>query len=62
MPPGVRQFAEYQPFTPVIETVRGLLTGVPIGHNGVLAIAWCGVIALGGYFWARARFTKNRAR
>jgi ABC-2 type transport system permease protein len=31
MPPGVRQFAEYQPFTPVTQTVRGLLTGTPIG-------------------------------
>ncbi|MFG3051341.1 ABC transporter permease [Kitasatospora sp. NPDC048239] len=62
MPPGIRQFAEYQPFTPVIETVRGLLTGTPIGHNGVIAIAWCIAIALGGYFWARAGFTSHRAR
>ena len=27
MPAGLRQFAEYQPFTPVTQTVRGLLTG-----------------------------------
>ena len=26
MPTGLRQFAEYQPFTPVVDTVRGLLT------------------------------------
>ncbi|MGW7099700.1 ABC transporter permease [Streptomyces sp. NPDC054838] len=62
MPPGVRQFAQYQPFTPVIETIRGLLTGTPIGHNGILAIAWCTVIALGGYLWARTGFNQNRAR
>src|SRR5580658_6231384 len=31
MPAGLRQFATYQPFTPVTETVRGLLTGTPIG-------------------------------
>lgn len=62
MPIGVRQFAEYQPFTPAIETVRGLLTGAPIGHNAVIAIAWCVVITAGGYFWARVGFNKNRAR
>ena len=62
MPPGVRQFAEYQPFTPTIETVRGLLTGAPVGHNAVIAVGWCVVIALTGYFWARAVFTKNRSR
>ncbi|GAB2687467.1 ABC transporter permease [Kitasatospora kifunensis] len=60
MPPVVRQFAEYQPFTPAIETIRGLLTGTPTGHNPVIAIAWCVVIATGGYLWARAGF--NRAR
>ncbi|WP_037601947.1 ABC transporter permease [Streptacidiphilus rugosus] len=62
MPVGVRQFAEYQPFTPVIETVRGLLTGSPTGHNAVIAVAWCFVIAAGGYAWARAGFRHNRAR
>jgi ABC-2 type transport system permease protein len=61
MPVGVRQFAEYQPFTPAIETVRGLLTGAPIGHNAVIAVAWCAVIAVGGYAWARAAFTAGRA-
>ena len=29
MPDGLRQFAEYQPFTSVADTVRGLLTGPP---------------------------------
>ena len=33
MPEGLRQFAEYQPFTPVTETLRGLLTGTGIGTN-----------------------------
>ena len=40
MPAGLRQFAEYQPFTPVTETVRGLLTGTPIGDNAIAAAAW----------------------
>jgi ABC-2 type transport system permease protein len=62
MPVGVRQFAEYQPFTPAIETIRGLLTGWPIGHNAVLAVAWCVVIAAGSYAWSRTAFNANRAR
>ena len=61
MPVGVRQFAEYQPFTPAIETVRGLLTGAPIGHNAVISLVWCAVIAAGGYAWAVASFRKPRA-
>jgi ABC-2 type transport system permease protein len=30
MPAPVRVLAEHQPFTPVIETVRGLLAGTPV--------------------------------
>lgn len=53
MPAGLRQFAEYQPFTPVTETLRGLLTGTGIGTNAVVAVAWSLGIALVSYFWAR---------
>ena len=35
MPAAMRWFAEYQPFTPIIETLRGLLLGTPIGNSGV---------------------------
>jgi ABC-2 type transport system permease protein len=55
MPGGVRWFAQYQPFTPVIDTLRGLLLGTPIsGNSAVLAVAWCAVLILVGYLWARA--------
>src|SRR5215467_13445278 len=54
---GVRQFAEYQPFTPIIETLRGFLDGAPAGHDVILALVWCVGIALVGYLWARATFT-----
>jgi ABC-2 type transport system permease protein len=53
MPAGLRQFAEYQPFTPVTETLRGLLTGTGIGTNAVVAVAWSLGIALASYLWAR---------
>ena len=59
MPTAIRWFAEYQPFTPVINTVRALLTGGPIGNNAVIAIAWSLVIALGGYLWARKLFARD---
>jgi ABC-2 type transport system permease protein len=59
MGPGVRQFAEYQPFTPIIETLRGLLTGEPSGSKAIIAIAWCAGIAVVGYLWSLATFTKR---
>jgi ABC-2 type transport system permease protein len=59
MPAGLRWFAEYQPFTPIMETLRGLLLGSPIGDSAVLAVAWCAGIALVGYLWAKALFTRD---
>jgi ABC-2 type transport system permease protein len=59
MPAGLRWFAEYQPFTPVIETLRGLLLGTPIGGSAYLAIAWCVVIALAGYLWAKRLYNRT---
>jgi ABC-type polysaccharide/polyol phosphate export systems, permease component len=62
MPSGLRWFAEYQPFTPVIETIRGLLLGTPIGENALLTVIWCVVIAATGYLWARHLFSRVPAR
>ncbi|WP_233492305.1 ABC transporter permease [Blastococcus sp. TF02A-30] len=62
MPAGLRWFAENQPFTPIIETVRGLLTGTAIGSSGLVAIAWCAGIALVGYLWARRNYERRPAR
>ena len=59
MPTAIRWFAEYQPFTPVINTVRGLLLGGPIGNNAVIAIAWCLAITLGSFLWARKLFSRD---
>ena len=56
---GVRQFAVYQPFTPIIESLRGLLAGAPSGGYTAAALAWCAGIALVGYLWARATFNKR---
>ncbi len=53
--------ASHQPITPIIETVRALLTGTPAGGDAVAAVAWCaGAIVLGSgaaalLFRARSR-------
>ena len=62
MPAGLRWFAEYQPFTPIIETLRGLLMGEPIGNDGWIALAWSAAIALGGYLWSRKLFSRDPSR
>jgi ABC-2 type transport system permease protein len=58
MPAVLRWFAEYQPFTPVIETVRGLLMGTPVGGAAVAALAWSTAIAAVGYVWAIRRYNR----
>jgi ABC-2 type transport system permease protein len=62
MPVGVRWFAENQPFTSMIETLRGLLLGTPIGNSAIIGIAWCVGIALVGYLWARAAYNRDPIR
>jgi ABC-2 type transport system permease protein len=59
MGPGVRQFAEYQPFTPIIEALRGLLTGEPSASSTIVAVVWCVGIALVGYVWSLSTFKKQ---
>jgi ABC-2 type transport system permease protein len=56
---GVRQFAEYQPFTPIIETLRGLLNGAPQTGDLIAAVAWCVGLTIVGYLWASATFKKR---
>ncbi|WP_405856397.1 ABC transporter permease [Streptomyces sp. NBC_00090] len=56
MPGWFQPIAEYQPFTPAIETLRGLLLGTEIGYNGWLTVAWSLGLAILGYFWSAARF------
>ena len=59
MGPGAKQFAEYQPFTPIIETFRGLLLGNLHAGDAIAAIAWCVGIGVVGYLWAVATFKKR---
>jgi len=62
MPVWLQWFAQYQPFTPFIETMRGLLLGTPLSWNPVLAIGWCIVIAVAGYAWSMAIYERKSVR
>jgi ABC-2 type transport system permease protein len=59
MPAALRTFAEHQPFTPIIETMRALWmghtsTGASAGHEAWLAVAWSlGLLALASVAAAR---------
>jgi len=62
MPTPARLFAEHQPFTPVIETVRDLLAGGPVAATtAATAVAWCVALTLLGWLWARAAYRRPRA-
>ncbi|MFE5601240.1 ABC transporter permease [Streptomyces coelicoflavus] len=59
MPGWFQPIAEYQPFTPAIETLRGLLLGTGIGHDGWLAVGWCLALTALGYLWATSKFNSD---
>jgi ABC-2 type transport system permease protein len=44
MPSWIHGFADNQPFTPLIESLRGFLLGTPVGSSPWIALAWCGGI------------------
>ena len=65
VPPGsmsaaVRWFAQHEPFTPIIDTLRGLLLHQPVGDSGIAAVSWCVVLALAGFLWAGALFRRDQ--
>ncbi|MGW7255710.1 ABC transporter permease [Streptomyces sp. NPDC054834] len=59
MPAGVEQFARYQPLSPVINTLRGLLEGTPIGNDAWLSLAWCLALTALGYTWSKSSFNRT---
>jgi ABC-2 type transport system permease protein len=61
MPAAIRWFAEYQPITPMIDTLRALMSGTDVGSNAWLAVGWCLLIAVLSYSWSRRLYTKVRA-
>lgn len=61
MPAGLAWVAENQPFTPVIDTLRSCLDGTAPGADGWWAVAWCVLITVASYAWARRLFATVRA-
>ncbi|MYR63834.1 ABC transporter permease, partial [Streptomyces sp. SID625] len=59
MPGWFQPIARYQPFTPAIETLRGLLEGTDTGNNGWIAVAWCVGLAVLGYRWAKTVYDRD---
>ncbi len=52
MAKGVRSFAEKQPVTPIVETIRNLLTNQSVGQEIWVALGWCIVITIIAYIIA----------
>jgi ABC-2 type transport system permease protein len=62
MPAGIGWFAEHQPITPIVETIRGLLIGTGAGGQAIVAVGWCVLIIVGAALWARHLFrTRTRS-
>ncbi|SNR27941.1 ABC-2 type transport system permease protein [Haloechinothrix alba] len=59
IPGGLRWFAEYQPFTPIMESIRALLMDNPVGDDLWIALTWCAGIALLGYVWAKRLYNRK---
>ena len=62
MPDWLQGIATRQPITPVIETIRGLLTGTPIRENAWWAAGWCAFILLASVVWAMRAFSRKAGR
>lgn len=59
MPSVVRAFAENQPVTSIVEAIRALLSGQPVGNDLWTALAWCVAILLVAYFFAMKVYKKR---
>ena len=58
MPAVVRVFAENQPVTSIVDTVRSLLNAEPIGNEIWIALVWCVGITVVAYFFAMKAYKR----
>jgi ABC-2 type transport system permease protein len=61
MPGPLRWFAEHQPVTPIVDTIRDLLTQQPIGPGIWTALAWCVGLLAAAYVLARLTYRRRFA-
>ena len=62
MPDWLQWIAENQPITPIIETLRSLLMGTPMGDSAWWAVGWCAVIIAGSVAWGAWLFRRKAGR
>jgi ABC-2 type transport system permease protein len=61
MPGPVRAFAEHQPVTSIVDAIRDLFTGQPVGSDIWVALAWCVGILLVAFMFARRAYRRTTA-
>jgi len=59
MPGPLRVFAEYQPVTSIVNAIRDLLAGQPVGTDIWIALAWCVALLIGAYAVAMAIYRRK---
>ena len=62
MPLWLQPIAQYQPVTPIIETIRGLLFGTPMGDAPWWAVGWCLAILAFAFVWGAWLFRRKSGR
>ncbi|MHB8891541.1 MAG: ABC transporter permease [Candidatus Limnocylindrales bacterium] len=59
MPGPVRAFAENQPVTSIVNAIRDLFTGQPLGSDIWIALAWCVGILIVAYVFAMRTYRRR---
>jgi ABC-2 type transport system permease protein len=59
MPGPVRAFAEHQPVTSIVDAIRSLLTGQPVGSDIWVALGWCVAILVVAYVLAMVTYRRR---
>jgi ABC-2 type transport system permease protein len=55
----VRAFAEHQPVTSIVNTIRDLFTGQPAGTDIWTALAWCAGVLVAAYVFANISYRRR---
>jgi ABC-2 type transport system permease protein len=59
MPGPVRAFAEHQPVTSIVDTIRDLFAQQPAGNDAWIALAWCAGVLAVAYIAAMATYRRK---
>jgi ABC-2 type transport system permease protein len=59
MPGPLRAFAEHQPVTSIVNTIRALFTQQPVGTDLWIALGWCAGILIVAYAFAMSTYRRK---